>query len=57
MRSARRAEPVKPLTYNLLLRVNRRLVNEKIELIEEVRQLEAAVKIYRELTTRMDKTA
>lgn len=51
MRSTRRGEGVKispRLTYALLLRVNRQLLVEKVELIEEVRQLRAAVEFYRE---------
>jgi len=57
MRSAKRAEvkPLDRLSYDLLLKVNRQLVSEKIELIEEVRQLRAAVNIYREVSNRIDR--
>lgn len=58
MRSARRVEPIRalrPLPYDLLVRVNRQLVGEKIELIEEIRQLRAAVNIYRELVGKIDR--
>ena len=57
MRSARRAKvgPLKRLPYDLLLRVNKQLVGEKVELIEEVRQLRAAVNIYREVSNRLDR--
>jgi hypothetical protein len=50
-----KTEPLKRLPYDLLLRVNKQLVGEKIELIEEVRQLRAAVNIYREVTNRLDR--
>jgi hypothetical protein len=57
MRSAKRSNvgPLDRLPYDLLLRVNRQLENEKIELIEEVRQLRAAVNIYREVSNRTDR--
>jgi hypothetical protein len=57
MRSAKRPKigPFKRLSYDLLLRVNKQLVGEKIELIEEVRQLRAAVNIYREVSNRLDR--
>lgn len=50
---------IRHLPYDLLLRVNRVLVIEKGELLEEVRQLKAAVNIYRELaaTVQRDKVA
>jgi len=38
--------------YELLLRVNRQLMMEKVQLTEEVRQLKAAVEIYREVVRR-----
>lgn len=38
--------------YRLLLEVNRQLMLEKVELTEEVRQLKAAVEIYREVVRR-----
>jgi hypothetical protein len=55
MRSVKRPKsvPFKRLPYDLLLRVNKQLVGEKIELIEEVRQLRAAVNIYREVSSRL----
>lgn len=43
---------VRRLPYDLLIRVNRQLVIEKVELLEEVRQLKAAVHIYRELAAK-----
>jgi hypothetical protein len=38
--------------YRLLLEANRQLMMEKVELTEEVRQLKAAVEIYREVVRR-----
>ena len=35
--------------YDLLLRVNQRLVLEKVQLLEEIGQLKAAVYIYRDM--------
>ena len=40
------------LPRHLLLEVNQRLLMEKVELLEEIGQLRAAVRIYRELATR-----
>ena len=41
------------LPYDLLLRANRQLVVDNIELGEEVRQLKAALDIYRDLTRKI----
>jgi hypothetical protein len=56
MRSTARNEvgTLESLPRGLLLRVARQLFTEKIELIEEVRQLRAAVNIYREVSKRTD---
>jgi hypothetical protein len=40
------------LPRQLLLEVNQRLLMEKVELLEEIGQLRAAVRIYRELAAR-----
>jgi len=57
MQSAKRPKvgPLDRLSYDLLLKINRQLVSEKIELLEEVRQLRAAVNIYRDVSNRTDR--
>lgn len=54
MRSPRRPDSMLPLRvpYEMLVEVNRRLLDEKVELLEEISQLRAAVKIYQELAAR-----
>ena len=55
MFSSRTGEEVNalpPVPYEVLVRVNRQLVVEKVELLEELRQLRAAVNIYRELAVK-----
>ena len=51
--------PLNRVPYNLLLRVNQQLVLEKVQLLEEIGQLKAAVHIYRDMiaNTKRSKTA
>jgi len=57
MQSAKRPKvgSLNRLSYDFLLKINRQLVSEKIELLEEVRQLRAAVNIYRDVSNRIDR--